>query len=69
MPTHRGTCRTNGRLIGTGSDRRSCEQDELAMPPGTTLEMAKGFTPYMTKAAINGRGDEVVDLAKPDLWR
>ena len=37
---------------------------ELAMPPSVTLEMAKGFTLYMVKAVISGRGDEVVDLAK-----
>jgi pyruvate dehydrogenase (quinone) len=31
--------------------------------------MATGFTLYMFKAVISGRGDEVVDLAKTDLWR
>jgi len=36
---------------------------ELAMPPSITLEMAKGFTLYMAKAIITGRGDEVIDLA------
>jgi pyruvate dehydrogenase (quinone) len=42
---------------------------ELPMPPSVTLEMAKGFTLYMVKAVINGRGDEVVDLARSNLWR
>jgi pyruvate dehydrogenase (quinone) len=42
---------------------------ELAMPPSITLEMAKGFTLYMVKAVISGRGDEVVDLARTNLWR
>ncbi|WP_369721903.1 ubiquinone-dependent pyruvate dehydrogenase [Bradyrhizobium sp. LLZ17] len=42
---------------------------ELAMPPSITLEMAKGFTLYMIKAVISGRGDEVVDLARSNLWR
>jgi pyruvate dehydrogenase (quinone) len=42
---------------------------ELAMPPAITLEMAKGFTLYMVKAVISGRGDEVVDLARSNLWR
>jgi len=42
---------------------------ELAMPPSVTLEMAKGFTLYMLKAVISGRGDEVVDLALTNLWR
>jgi pyruvate dehydrogenase (quinone) len=42
---------------------------ELAMPPSITLEMAKGFTLYMVKALISGRGDEIVDLARTNLWR
>jgi pyruvate dehydrogenase (quinone) len=42
---------------------------ELAMPPSITLEMAKGFTLYMVKALITGRGDEVLDLARTNLWR
>jgi pyruvate dehydrogenase (quinone) len=42
---------------------------ELAMPPSVTVEMAKGFTLYMVKAVMSGRGDEVIDLAKSNLWR
>jgi pyruvate dehydrogenase (quinone) len=42
---------------------------ELAMPPSITLEMAKGFTLYMVKAIMNGRTDEIIDLAKSNLWR
>jgi pyruvate dehydrogenase (quinone) len=42
---------------------------ELAMPPAVTAEMAKGFTLYMMKAVMSGRGDEVLDLAKTNLWR
>ena len=42
---------------------------ELAMPPTVTLEMAKGFTLYMVKAVMSGRGDEVIDLAQTNLWR
>jgi pyruvate dehydrogenase (quinone) len=42
---------------------------ELSMPPAVTLEMAKGFTVYMAQAVINGRGDEVLDLARTNLWR
>ena len=44
-------------------------RSELAMPPSVTLEMAKGFTLYMVKAVMNGRGDEVIDLARSNLWR
>ena len=42
---------------------------ELAMPPSITVEMAKGFSLYMVKAIINGRTDEIIDLAKTNLWR
>jgi pyruvate dehydrogenase (quinone) len=42
---------------------------ELAMPPKVTAEMAKGFTLYMVKAVLNGRSDEIVELARSNLWR
>jgi pyruvate dehydrogenase (quinone) len=42
---------------------------ELVMPPSITLEMAKGFTLFMVKAVMSGRADEVIDLAKTNLWR
>jgi pyruvate dehydrogenase (quinone) len=42
---------------------------ELAMPPSITVEMAKGFSLYMVKAIMSGRGDEIIDLAKTNLWR
>jgi pyruvate dehydrogenase (quinone) len=41
----------------------------LAMLASITLEMAKGFTLYMVKALISGRGDEIIDLARTNLWR
>jgi pyruvate dehydrogenase (quinone) len=44
-------------------------RSELAMPPSITVEMAKGFTLYMVKAVLNGRADELIDLAKTNLWR
>ena len=44
-------------------------RSELAMPPSITAEMAKGFSLYMVKAIMSGRGDEIVDLAKSNLWR
>src|SRR5471032_1915043 len=42
---------------------------ELAMPPAVNLEMAKGFSLYMVKAILNGQADQVIDLAKTNLWR
>jgi pyruvate dehydrogenase (quinone) len=42
---------------------------ELFMPPTINLEQIRGFTLYMIKAVLNGRGDEVVDLAKTNLFK
>jgi pyruvate dehydrogenase (quinone) len=39
------------------------------MPPSVTAEMAKGFSLFMLKAVMNGRADEIIDLAKANLWR
>jgi pyruvate dehydrogenase (quinone) len=44
-------------------------RQELAVPPKITTEMAKGFTLYMVKAVMSGRTDEVLDLARTNLWR
>ena len=44
-------------------------RQELSIPPKITLEMAKGFTLFMLKAVMNGRADEVLDLAESNLWR
>ncbi|OSM95863.1 MULTISPECIES: ubiquinone-dependent pyruvate dehydrogenase [Lonsdalea] len=43
--------------------------DELAMPPEIKLEQAKGFSLYMLRAIISGRGDEVIELAKTNWLR
>jgi pyruvate dehydrogenase (quinone) len=45
------------------------ERMELAMPPKVTGEMARGFMIYMLKAVMNGRGDELVELARANLLR
>jgi pyruvate dehydrogenase (quinone) len=44
-------------------------RQELVLPPKITAQMAKGFTLFMVKAVMNGRGDEVLDLARTNLWR
>ena len=44
-------------------------RQELSMPPTITYEQAKGFGLFMLKAVLNGRGDEIVDLAKVNLVR
>jgi pyruvate dehydrogenase (quinone) len=44
-------------------------RQELSMPPTITLEQAKGFGLFMIRAVLSGRGDEIVDLAKVNLFR
>jgi pyruvate dehydrogenase (quinone) len=44
-------------------------RQELAMPPTITYEEAKGFSLFMLRAILNGRGDEIIDLAKENLLR
>jgi pyruvate dehydrogenase (quinone) len=44
-------------------------KQELVMPPKIKAEQAKGFSLYMLKAIINGRGDEIVELARTNLGR
>jgi pyruvate dehydrogenase (quinone) len=44
-------------------------QQELSMPPTIKLEQATGFGLYIMKAVMNGRADEVIDLAKTNLFR
>ncbi len=39
------------------------------MPPRSTYEEAKGFGLFMLTVVLNGRADEVVDLAKVDFFR
>jgi pyruvate dehydrogenase (quinone) len=44
-------------------------RQELSMPPTITYEQTKGFSLFMMKAVLSGRGDEVIDLAKVNLFR
>jgi pyruvate dehydrogenase (quinone) len=39
------------------------------MPPTITLQQAKGFSLFMMKAVLSGRGDEIIDLARVNLLR
>ncbi|MGF6917963.1 ubiquinone-dependent pyruvate dehydrogenase [Paraburkholderia sp. 40] len=40
---------------------------ELAMPPKVELAHAKGFSLFMLRAILSGRGDEIIELAKTNL--
>ena len=42
---------------------------ELSMPPTIKLDQAIGFNLWAVKAVLNGRGDEVIDLAVTNLLR
>jgi pyruvate dehydrogenase (quinone) len=42
-------------------------RQELSMPPTITYEEAKGFSLFMLKAVLNGRGNEIIDLARVNL--
>ena len=44
-------------------------RQELSMPPTITFEQAKGFSLFMMKAVLSGRGDEIIDLARVNLLR
>jgi pyruvate dehydrogenase (quinone) len=43
-------------------------RQELALPPTIKRQQAQGFALYALKAVLSGRGDEVLDLAKTNLW-
>ena len=44
-------------------------RQELAMPPSLKLDQIIDFNLYMVKAILSGRGDEVIDLARTNLFR
>ena len=44
-------------------------RQELSMPPTITLEQMTGFSLFMLKAVLSGRGDEIIDLARTNIFR
>jgi pyruvate dehydrogenase (quinone) len=42
-------------------------KQELSMPPTITAEQVKGFSLWVLRAVMSGKGDEVLDLAKTNL--
>jgi pyruvate dehydrogenase (quinone) len=44
-------------------------RQELSMPPSITVDQMKGFSLFMIKAVLDGRGDEIIDLANTNLMR
>ena len=51
-------------LVDVGVSRQ-----ELAMPPSLQQDQVIGFSLYMIKAVLSGHGDEILDLAKVNLFR
>ncbi|HEY4818587.1 MAG TPA: ubiquinone-dependent pyruvate dehydrogenase [Candidatus Acidoferrum sp.] len=45
------------------------DRQELSMPPTITAAQVKGFSLFTLKAVLSGRGDEIIDLAKINLFR
>lgn len=44
-------------------------RQELSMPPTITFEQARGFGLFALRAVLSGYGDELIDLAKVNLFR
>jgi pyruvate dehydrogenase (quinone) len=44
-------------------------RQELSMPPTIQLDQVVGFSLYMIKAVLDGRGTEILDLAETNLLR
>jgi two-component sensor histidine kinase len=65
----RQVCRVPKRTDDPGPALVSVKvaKNELSMPPTIDFEQAKGFGIYLVKAMLNGRGDEILDLAKTNL--
>ena len=42
-------------------------RQELAMPPKTTFEQAHNFSMFLMKAVLDGRGAQLIDLARTNL--
>jgi pyruvate dehydrogenase (quinone) len=43
-------------------------RQELSIPPTITAAQVAGFSLFMAKCVLSGRGDEVIDLAKVNLF-
>jgi pyruvate dehydrogenase (quinone) len=60
-------------VITTGGvdvvSRTKFKEWAAALPPKIGLEQAYGFSLFMLKALLSGRGSEVVELAKTNLFR
>jgi hypothetical protein len=67
-PTSRSLFITNGVRPRSVDRAVPVSRQELAMPPSISLEQMTGFSLFMLKAVLSGRGDEIIDLAKVNLF-
>ncbi|WHY75431.1 ubiquinone-dependent pyruvate dehydrogenase [Neobacillus sp. WH10] len=44
-------------------------RQELSLPPKITYDQAQGFSLWMLKAVLNGHGNEIIEVAKTNLFR
>lgn len=44
-------------------------RQELLIPPTINFDELRGFSLYMVRAVLNGKGDEIIDLARTNLFR
>lgn len=44
-------------------------RQELAMPPSLKLDQILDLNLYLIRAILSGRGDEIIDLARTNLFR
>jgi pyruvate dehydrogenase (quinone) len=44
-------------------------RQELSMPPTITVDQAKGFGLFMLRAVLSGRGDEILDRVRVNVFR
>jgi len=44
-------------------------RQELSMPPRIQFEQMKGFSLWALRTVMNGRGDELIELARSNLLR
>ena len=43
--------------------------EELSLPPTITSEQVDGFSLYLARPVLSGRADEVIDLARTNVFR
>ena len=63
----RGSAAGGVRARQPSPGRLRAASHELSLPPKLTYGQIKGFTLYATRTILSGEGEELIELAKPDL--